>query len=125
MRGRILVVDDNVNLTTMVAKALTRCGFEVSVENDSLRAVDRVRRERPDLIVLDIMMPQKDGGEVLGELRNDPSLRPIPVILLTGLADEAAAIARMGGIESSVFGKPVEFRVLVAEIDRQLGRRVA
>lgn len=125
MRGQIFVVDDNVSLTTMVEKALTRCGFDVAVENDSMLAVERVRRERPDLIVLDIMMPQKDGGEVLAELRNDPSLRPIPVILLTGLADEAAGIARMGGIESSVFGKPVEFRVLVEEIDRQLGRKVA
>ena len=125
MRGRILIIDDNVSLTTMVAKALGHHGFQVAVENDSLQAVDRVRRERPDLVVLDIMMPQKDGGEVLGELRNDPSLRAIPVILLTGLADQASAFARMGGIESSVFGKPVELRVLVAEIDRQLGRRVA
>ena len=125
MRGRILVIDDNVKLTTMVEKALLRCGFEVAVENDSMQAVNRVRQVQPNLIILDIMMPQKDGGEVLSELRQDPYLRNIPVILLTGLADEATAISRLGGIESSVFGKPVEFRVLVQENDRQLGRQVA
>jgi len=125
MRGRILVIDDNVNLTTMVERALLRCGFDVAVENNSMKAVNRVRQEQPNLIILDIMMPEKDGGEVLSELRQDPYLRNIPVILLTGLADEAAAISRLGGIESSVFGKPVEFRVLVQEIDRQLGRQVA
>ena len=57
MKGRILLVDDNVNLTTLLGKALSKCGYEAHAENDSTLAVNRVRELRPDLIVLDVMRP--------------------------------------------------------------------
>ena len=120
-----MLVDDEPDILDFLGYNLVKSGFQIITASSGRDAIRKAIRERPDVIVLDIMMPQKDGGEVLSELRRDPYLRPIPVILLTGLADEAAGIARLGGIESSVFGKPVEFRVLVHEIDRQLGRRVA
>lgn len=121
-RGRILLVDDNVNLTTLLAAALSRFGYEPVVENDSMKAFATVQRTRPDLILLDVMMPGKDGGDVLAELRSDFHLSRIPVIMLTALAREAGSLARIGGGLCPVMGKPVEFALLVREIERMLGR---
>ena len=65
-------------------------------------------------------MPKRDGGEVLLELRNDPELRSIPVILLTALAKEAHGLANQGGITSTVISKPVELKQLLMEIEQHL-----
>ncbi|MDF1751801.1 MAG: response regulator [Verrucomicrobiales bacterium] len=120
MKSRILVVDDNVDLTTLLAKTLERFGYEVVVENDSSFAVDTTRRLRPNLILLDVMMPHRDGGEVLHDLRHDLLLRGIPVILLTGLAREAQGLADQGGIRSVVLSKPIELKLLLQEIETHI-----
>ncbi len=120
MKSRILIVDDNMDLTTLLAKTLERFGYEVIVENDSSFAIDTVRRNRPNLILLDVMMPHRDGGEVLYDLRRDVQLRYIPVILLTGLAREAQGLANQGGIQSVVLSKPIELRLLLQEIEQHL-----
>ena len=125
MKGRILLVDDNVSLTTLLSKALTKCGYEVHAENHSVRAHATIQRVQPDLILLDVIMPGKDGGDVLAELRGDFQLSQIPVIMLTALAHEAGSLAQIGGGNCPVIGKPVELRVLVEEIERALGRPVA
>lgn len=122
MKGRILLVDDNVNLTTLLSKALSKCGYETLSVNDSPKAIASVRQYRPDLILLDVMMPEMDGGEVLAELRADFQLREIPVILLTALAQEAGSLTGIGGGNCPLIGKPVELGVLVSEIERSLGR---
>lgn len=120
MKSRILVIDDNVNLTTLLAKTLGRFNYDIAVESDSVFAIDTVRRVRPQLILLDVMMPRRDGGEVLKELRNDPDLRQIPVILLTALAKEAQGLATQGGITSTIISKPVELKHLLMEIEKHL-----
>jgi CheY-like chemotaxis protein len=120
MKNRILIVDDNVDLTILLAKTLERFGYEVVVENDSSFAIDTVRRSRPNLILLDVMMPHRDGGEVLYDLRRDIQLRYIPVILLTGLAREAQGLANQGGIQSLVLSKPIELKLLLHEIEQHL-----
>lgn len=124
MKGKILLVDDNVSLTTLLGKALAKYGYEVYVENESLRAHATIQRIQPDLILLDVMMPGKDGGDVLADLRADFHLARIPVIMLTALAHEAGSLAHIGGGSCPVIGKPVELKVLVREIDRVLGRPV-
>ena len=68
------------------------------------------------------MMPVLDGGDVLERFWADADLRSVPVILLTALSVEAASLARLGGGNYPVIGKPVEFRELVAQIERSLGR---
>lgn len=125
MKGRILLVDDNINLTNLLARALTRFGYEVYEENESLRAHATVQRVNPDLILLDVMMPGKDGGDVLADLRSDFYLSRIPVIMLTALAGEAGSLAHIGGGSCPVIGKPVELSLLVCEIERMLGRVAA
>jgi len=120
MKSRIQIIDDNVALTTLLAKALARFGYDPVVENNPLLAVNTVRHYMPDLILLDVMMPEKDGGRVLFDLRNDLSLRYIPVILLTAIAREAQTLAGMGGIQSTVLAKPVQLQELLAAIDAHL-----
>lgn len=120
MSFRIQIIDDNVALTTLLAKALAKFGYEPVVENNPLLAINTVRHYMPDLILLDVMMPERDGGRVLADLRNDLSLRYIPVILLTAIAREAQALAGTGGIQSIVMAKPVQLQELLAVIEAQL-----
>lgn len=120
MKSRIQIIDDNVALTTLLAKALSKFGYDPVVENNPLLAVNTVRHYMPDLILLDVMMPERDGGRVLADLRNDLSLRYIPVILLTAIAREAQALALMCGIRSTVISKPVQLRDLVSTIESHL-----
>jgi len=117
MKFRIQIIDDNVALTTLLAKALAKFGYEPVVENNPLLAVNTVRHYMPDLILLDVMMPERDGGRVLTDLRNDLSLRYIPVILLTAIAREAQTLASTGGIRSVVLAKPVQLQELLSVID--------
>ena len=90
MNPRIQIIDDNTALTTLLAKALAKFGYDPVVENNPLLAINTVRHYMPDVILLDVMMPERDGGRVLADLRNDLSLRYIPVILLTAIAREAS-----------------------------------
>lgn len=116
MRPRIQIIDDNVALSTLLAKALTKFDYDPVVENNPLLAINTVRHYMPDLILLDVMMPERDGGRVLADLRNDLSLRYIPVILLTAIAREAQTLANTGGIQSTVLSKPVQLRELIETI---------
>ncbi|MCB1204586.1 MAG: response regulator, partial [Verrucomicrobiae bacterium] len=120
MKSRILIIDDNVALTTLLAKALAKFGYQPVVENNPLLAVNTVRHYMPDLILLDVMMPERDGGRVLYDLRSDLSLRYIPVVLLTAIAREAQTLANTGGIQSIVLAKPVQLQELISVIEGQL-----
>lgn len=120
MKTRIQIIDDNVSLTTLLAKTFAKFGYEPVVENNPLLAINTARHFMPDIILLDVMMPERDGGRVLADLRADLSLRYIPVILLTAIAREARTLADMGGIKSAIIAKPVQLTELVDEIERQL-----
>src|SRR5688572_4245944 len=82
--GSVLVVDDEERARKLVAVALRRAGYEVTLASDGTEALERVGEATPDLILSDVMMPGVDGLELLRRLRAEPSTRSIPVILLTG-----------------------------------------
>lgn len=96
-KPRVLCIDDDLVSTEFVKLAL-QPDYEVATYNDSIDAINRVAEFRPDLLLLDIMMPEVDGRELLETLRSVASLRSIPVVLLSGNADEADldALARLG-----------------------------
>lgn len=121
MKTTILIIDDNVALTTLLAKTLAKFGFMPVVENYPLLATNSARHYHPDLILLDVMKPERDGGRVLADLRSDLSLRYIPVVLLTGIAREAQALAETGGIKSTILAKPVQLKELLATIETEIG----
>jgi two-component system alkaline phosphatase synthesis response regulator PhoP/two-component system response regulator VicR len=89
MPKKILAVDDEKHIVRLVQVNLERQNYVVVTAFDGKEALEKVRSERPDLIVLDVMMPYLDGFEVLKELKKDPETRDIPVIMLTAKAQDA------------------------------------
>ena len=89
MPKKILAVDDEKHIVRLVQVNLERAGYEVVAAYDGKEALEKVRDENPDLVVLDVMMPYMDGFEVLQNLRRNPSTRDIPVIMLTAKAQDA------------------------------------
>ena len=83
MAKKILVVDDETNLLQMISQTLTKAGYSVTTSEDGKDALEKVTQSRPDIIILDIMMPYLDGFEVLQALRRKQETRNIPVIFLT------------------------------------------
>lgn len=121
-KPRILIVDDEPNLSGLVRLFLEKTQrFEVRVENRSALALAAARDFRPDMILLDVDMPGKDGGEVAREIEADPTLRGVPILFFTSLVSPAEAGERevlRGG--KRFLAKPVDPKVLIAAVDRIL-----
>ncbi len=84
---RVVCVEDEPEMIDLVRLILGRKGFEVITHNlDSDRCLDTVRNEKPDLVLLDLMMPDMDGWEVYQQMKADPELREIPVVVVTAKA---------------------------------------
>lgn len=85
-KKRILVVDDDLGFSRMMKLNLERLGaYEIRVENSGSCAVATAREFRPNLILLDVIMPEVDGGDVAAQLKEDPFLKDIPVVFITAL----------------------------------------
>jgi threonine synthase len=90
---QVLVVDDDVHLQEMIAQLLEERPYVLRSAMDGMEALERIGEERPDAILLDLMMPRLDGFGVLAELRQDPLTSDIPVIILTAKTLTAAETA--------------------------------
>ena len=80
---KILVVDDEIHIIKIIAYKMRSAGYEVVSARDGVEALEQVRAGRPDLVLLDVMMPRMDGFQTLEALKADPATRDIPVFLLT------------------------------------------
>jgi two-component system alkaline phosphatase synthesis response regulator PhoP/two-component system response regulator VicR len=89
MPKKILAVDDERHIVRLVEVNLQRAGYEVVTAYDGREALEKVKSENPDLVVLDVMMPYMDGFEVLKHLKAEPETAEIPVIMLTAKAQDA------------------------------------
>ncbi|HET6395585.1 MAG TPA: response regulator, partial [Pseudoxanthomonas sp.] len=117
--ARILVVDDNADMRDYIRRLLgTR--WEVEAAADGLEALDAIRAHRPDLVLSDVMMPALDGFGLLRELRADPALRDLPVILLSARAGEEARVEGLDAGADDYLVKPFSARELVARINANL-----
>jgi len=123
-RTRILIVDDDRDTTHLVKVLLERTGhYLVLEENDATRAHWSALNFRPDLILLDIMMPETDGGEVAARIHADPKLKNTPIIFLTALATRAEAKSGLNIQGHSFLAKPVSIPELINVIDEHLPAR--
>ena len=116
MAARILVVDDHRANVEMMAGVLAGRGYSVSTANDGQEALERVRAERPDVLVCDILMPRMDGYEVCRRLRAAPETALLPIILVTSLE---AHDERVRGLEAGAddfLNKPVKWEELFARV---------
>jgi two-component system, OmpR family, alkaline phosphatase synthesis response regulator PhoP len=119
-KKRILVVDDETGITTMTKLNLERTGqYEVQVENRATCALDAARRFSPDLILLDITMPEMDGVELASQFKADQKLKDTPIVFLTAMVSKyetGNSELRRGG---QVFlSKPVNMKTLVTCIEQ-------
>jgi CheY-like chemotaxis protein len=125
-KPRILIVDDDANIARLTVAHLEKSGeYEILVENRSFAALAAARKFRPDLVLLDVDMPGKDGGQVAAELKADPALAHTPVVFLTSLISPSEArdgAAMRGGMP--FLAKPVNPRVLDQTVRAMLGRPV-
>lgn len=120
---KILLAEDDKFLSVAMGDKLTREGFTVLHAVNGLEAIDQAKAGHPDLILLDIIMPQKTGFEVLSELRLDPTTRNIPVIVLSNLGQEAdIKKARDLGAKDYLVKSEVEMKMVVAKIKEELAR---
>ena len=85
---RILAVDDEPNIVRLIQVNLERHGYTVETASNGAQALAKIKANRPDLLVSDVMMPEMDGFELLANVRRDPSLTDLPVIMLTAKAQD-------------------------------------
>ncbi len=122
MAKTILVVDDDSDTLTLIGLTLQRRGFEVIKAQSGQQALNLLAHDRPDLVILDVMMPQMDGYEVCREIKADPRTADLPVIMLTAKAQTQSQLEgfRVGAID--YITKPVHPQDLVARIQTVLER---
>jgi len=122
MKTRALIVDDDPNLSRLTAVVLEATNlYEVRIESQAMRALAAVREFKPHIVLLDVDMPGRDGGEVANDIRADPALAQTRILFLTGLVakDEANDIPLASG-GSLFLAKPVEPNVLLRTVAQLL-----
>jgi len=128
MGKKILAIDDEVDTLAFYSEVIEDCNFLPITANDGVEGLKKAREEKPDLILLDIMMPAKSGVKTYKELKNDPDLKDIPVIIITGISKNVdykkllnrASTGRIAPEAHLV--KPVKAQVLISQIRMVLGK---
>jgi EAL domain-containing protein (putative c-di-GMP-specific phosphodiesterase class I)/DNA-binding NarL/FixJ family response regulator len=119
-RPTVVSADDDEHLRAFFRSALEPAGFRVLTARNGRGALDIVRRERVDVLLLDLHMPELDGLGALQVLRADPALRTLPVIIVTGSAGESERLAGLDAGADDVIAKPVSVAELVARVRAQI-----
>jgi len=87
-KAKILMMEDNIFLRKLYREKLTRAGFEFIEATNGVEGMNKVISEDPDLVILDLILPRKNGFDVLSEMKNNPKTKNIPVIILSNLGQE-------------------------------------
>jgi DNA-binding response OmpR family regulator len=121
---RILCIEDEPEMIDLIRLILTRRGFEVSGANGGKEGLEAIRANHPDLVLLDLMMPDMDGWEVYQQMKADESTRDIPVIVVTA---KAQSIDKVLGLHiakvDDYIAKPFSPQELMNSVDAVLGRK--
>lgn len=124
-RPIVLVVDDEQDLVEMITMNLERHRLGVLAAGDGNRALELARKHKPDLILLDLMLPGVEGTEVARRLRADPATEAIPIIMLTARSEETDVIVGLTMGADDYVTKPFSMKVLMARVKAVLRRRMA
>lgn len=119
----ILIVDDMEANRAVLCRRLERFGYGVLSVDSGAAALSIVAHSVPDIILLDYMMPQMNGIEVLRTLRANPATRDVPVIMVTARAESEATVEALDAGADDYVTKPIDFEVLRARIEAQLSKR--
>lgn len=122
-RESILVVEDDENIQQLVGYNLTKGGFHVMYAEDGEKAIRIAKQERPDLVVLDIMLPGLNGFEVCKLLRKDPQTKSIPIVMLTAKSEENDVATGLDLGADDYITKPFSPKILLSRIKAALRRK--
>ena len=120
---KIVIIDDDEDLCALTRKVLVKYGHEAFAFSDALQGIAHSQNNRPDLILMDVMMPQLSGPEIVQQLKQDAQLKSVPVVFLTGLVtgheknlqEEGISVS---GIAYPTLGKPYEIASLLGAVQR-------
>ena len=121
MSHKILIADDEPNIVVSLKYLLERGGYQVLVARDGQEAIDAIRRERPALVLLDVMMPKKSGHEVCAELRADEAVRDTLVLMLSAKGRDTDIDKGLGVGADAYMTKPFSTKELAAKVAEMLG----
>ena len=120
MTHKVLIADDEPNIVISLEYLMKRAGYQVSVARDGQEALDALRRERPRLLLLDVMMPKKSGHEVCQELRADEQIKDTLVLMLTAKGRDTDVDKGLGVGADAYMTKPFSTKELVAKVAQML-----
>ena len=116
MDKKVLIADDEQNIVISLEFLMKREGYQVEVANDGEEAVLRIRASRPDLVLLDVMMPKKSGFEVCQEIRSDPEMAGIRILMLTAKGRDTEVAKGLALGADAYMTKPFSTRELVDKV---------
>ncbi len=119
---KILIVDDEIDILELIEFNLSKEGYQVFTANNGYDAISEAKKVRPDLIILDVMMPKMDGIEACRQLRALPDFKTTFIIFLTARNEEYSEIAGFNSGADDYIAKPIKPRALVSRIDAILRR---
>ncbi|MCM2308317.1 MAG: response regulator [Pseudomonadota bacterium] len=122
MAKKILIADDEPNIVISLEFLLKREGYEVVVARNGVEALVRVRAERPDMAILDVMMPQRNGFEVCQDLRQDPEFKDLRIMMLTAKGRDTEVSKGLALGADVYMTKPFSTRELVAKVKALIDR---
>ena len=120
LKGRVLVVDDDREVVRLMRAYLEQAGYEVLAAYDGETALHMLRREKPDLLLLDLMLPDRDGYDITRLVRGDPTLAHIPIIMLTARVEDTDKIIGLEIGADDYVTKPYNPREVVARVRARL-----
>lgn len=113
---KAVVVDDDEKVIALIEKTLIRNGFQVFSAHEGQKALELVRREKPQVLITDILQPGLDGGQLCGTVKNDPELGDIKVIIITGIYTEANFKLQVNCRYDAFIEKPIDMNRLSAVV---------
>ena len=118
MAGKILIIEDDKDLAMVLAMRLSKAGFEVRTAQDAALGVKEAHQFKPNLIILDLMLPAGGGFAVMERLKLSTHTNQIPIFILTGTGDDKAKQTAMDLGAQKLISKPYEFDQLLADITK-------
>jgi len=122
-RPRVVIADDDPDIRRLVEMTVTNAGCDVTVASDGEEALERVRESKPDLVILDVLMPRMYGWEVARALKSDPATREVPVMFLTSRGQEHDVLEGFDSGAVDYMVKPFSPRELQVRVRAVLAKR--
>lgn len=117
VKKKVLIADDEQDILEIISYNLTKEGYDIYTAKDGMEAIDKASQVKPDLIILDIMMPKKTGIEVCEILRSQPTFHDTLIIFLTALSDEGSQVKGLELGADDYINKPISPKVLVSRVN--------